>query len=52
MEIKETDEEGYLVKPSTWNEEIARILAEEDNIQLTENHWDAIRFMREYYAEH
>jgi dissimilatory sulfite reductase related protein len=52
MQIMDMDEEGYLVDPSTWNEEIARVLAEEENIQLTENHWDAIRFMREYYAEH
>ena len=46
------DEEGYLVDPATWNEEIAGELANQENIQLTEDHWDAIHFMREYYAEH
>lgn len=52
MQIADIDEEGYLVDPSTWSEDVARDFAERENIQLTENHWDAIRFMREYYAEH
>jgi tRNA 2-thiouridine synthesizing protein E len=52
MQIADIDEEGYLVDPSAWNEEVAKRLAEQENILLTENHWDAIRFMREYYAEH
>ncbi len=52
MQIADIDEEGYLVDPSTWSEDVARDFAEQENIQLTENHWDAIRFMREYYAEH
>lgn len=52
MQIADIDEEGYLVDPATWSEDVARDFAERENIQLTENHWDAIRFMREYYAEH
>ena len=47
-----TDEEGYLIEPQDWNEEVARQLALQEDIQLTEDHWDAIRFMREYYADH
>jgi tRNA 2-thiouridine synthesizing protein E len=47
-----TDEEGYLIEPQDWNEGVARQLALQENIQLTEDHWDAIRFMRDYYAEH
>ena len=52
MQIIEFDEEGYLIEPLSWNEEIAAELANRENIQLTENHWDAIHFMRQYYAEH
>jgi tRNA 2-thiouridine synthesizing protein E len=52
MQIIEFDEEGYLIEPLSWNEEIAEELANKENIQLTENHWDAIHFMRQYYAEH
>ncbi len=50
--MPDTDEEGYLIEPQDWNEEVARQLALQENIQLTEDHWDAIRFMREYYADH
>ncbi len=47
-----TDEEGYLIEPQDWNEDLARRFALQENIQLTEDHWDAIHFMREYYADH
>jgi TusE/DsrC/DsvC family sulfur relay protein len=50
--LPNTDEEGYLIEPQDWNDEVGRNLALQENIQLTEDHWDAIRFMREYYAEH
>jgi len=51
-QMPNTDEEGYLIEPQDWNEEVAKQLALQENIQLTEDHWDAIRFMREYYADH
>jgi tRNA 2-thiouridine synthesizing protein E len=46
------DNEGYLIEPDDWNETIATELAAEENIQLTDQHWLAIRFMRDYYAQH
>ncbi|MBI5430008.1 MAG: TusE/DsrC/DsvC family sulfur relay protein [Nitrosomonadales bacterium] len=46
------DEEGYLIEPQDWNEDIARQFAAQENISLTPDHWDAIRFMRDYYADH
>ncbi len=46
------DEEGYLVNPEEWNEAIAQEFANAEHIQLNEDHWDAIHFMRQYYAEH
>lgn len=52
MQLPEIDEEGYLTDPLTWNEEVAKRFAEQEDIQLTEDHWDAINFMRQYYAEH
>ena len=51
-QLPDTDEEGYLIEPLDWNEEVAEQFALQENIQLTEDHWDAIRFMREYYADH
>jgi tRNA 2-thiouridine synthesizing protein E len=52
MQTPQIDEEGYLIEPQEWNEEVAQILAAQEGITLTTDHWDAIRFMREYYAEH
>lgn len=46
------DAEGYLVEPEAWNEEVARELAGEIGITLGDDHWDVIRFMRDYHAEH
>ncbi len=47
-----TDEEGYLVEPTDWDESIAGEIARQENIPLTDAHWAAIRFMRTYYEEH
>lgn len=50
--MPDLDEEGYLIEPFAWNEELAVEFARQENITLAEDHWDAIRFMRDYYAEH
>lgn len=46
------DAEGYLVEPGDWNEELAQEFARQENIRLTDDHWDVVRFMREFYEEH
>ncbi len=46
------DAEGFLVDPQTWTEAIALEFARRDGLTLTDEHWDAIRFMRSYYEEH
>ncbi|NIA24299.1 MAG: TusE/DsrC/DsvC family sulfur relay protein [Gammaproteobacteria bacterium] len=46
------DDEGFMTDPSEWSEELAQELAKEIHIDaLTEDHWKAIRFLREDYAE-
>src|SRR5574340_1691405 len=50
--MPERDAEGYLIEPGDWNEEVAKALAEGENVQLGDDHWDVIRFMRDYYDEH
>ena len=52
IEMPIRDAEGYLVEPTEWNEAVAAALAREQDIELGEDHWDAIRFMRSYYDEH
>jgi len=48
----ETDEEGYLVNLSDWTEDAAVELAKQDEIELTDNHWEVINFLRTYYEEY
>ena len=48
----ETDEEGYLVNLSDWNEEIAKAIAQLENVDLSPSHWEVVNFLREYYAEY
>jgi len=46
------DVEGYLVDPSEWSEDWARATADAMNVTLTDEHWEAIGFMRKFYDEH
>jgi TusE/DsrC/DsvC family sulfur relay protein len=45
-------EEGYLVHPGDWSPELALMLAVEEGLTLTDEHWIILTFVREYYAEH
>lgn len=46
------DEEGYLLDPESWTPELAEWFAEEEGINLTEEHFVLIRFMRDFYHAH
>jgi dissimilatory sulfite reductase related protein len=45
------DDQGYLIDPADWNEEVAEELARQERIVVTDAHWAVIRFMREYYEQ-
>ena len=48
----ETDEEGYLAHLNDWEKDVATVMAKEDDIDLSEDHWEIINFLREYYEEY
>ena len=48
----DTDEEGYLADLSQWDRDIAAYMANDDDIELTDAHWEVINFLREYYDEY
>jgi tRNA 2-thiouridine synthesizing protein E len=50
--VYETDEEGYLTNITEWEPGVAEIMSKEDDLQLTDEHWDIINFLREYYEEY
>lgn len=48
----EDDPEGYLMQLETWSEDLARERARAEDLELTPQHWEIIRFLREYYRMH
>jgi len=47
----QTDEDGYLVSVDQWNKDVAEFLAEQEGLKMTDNHWEVITFLRDYYEE-
>lgn len=47
-----TDQEGYIQDMDDWSEAFAVALAKKENLALTEEHWEVIRFIRDYYQQH
>jgi tRNA 2-thiouridine synthesizing protein E len=47
----EVDEEGYLINLGDWNEEVGNFLAQQEGVTMTEQHWEVINFLRDYYNE-
>lgn len=47
-----TDKAGYLLAVEDWEEALAPILAESENIELDQNRWEVVRFVREFYLEY
>ncbi len=47
-----TDQEGYILDMDAWSEGFARAQAAKEGLELTEEHWQVIRFIREFYEEH
>ena len=48
----ETDEEGYLSDLNQWEPGVADVMSKEDDLELTDDHWEIINFLREYYVEY
>jgi len=47
-----TDPEGFLLDPADWNEQLAEAIAHANGVpELTERHWQVVRFMRERYLQ-
>ncbi|AIY65650.1 TusE/DsrC/DsvC family sulfur relay protein [Pseudoalteromonas piratica] len=47
----ETDKEGYLKIQSDWSEQLAETIAQHENIELNDNHWEVVHFVRNFYLE-
>ncbi|WP_396244278.1 sulfurtransferase TusE [Hafnia paralvei] len=47
----ETDAQGYLLNIADWSEDLVPLLATEEGLELSEAHWEVVRFVREFYLE-
>lgn len=47
----ETDQAGYLTSWVEWNDNLAMHIARMEGLELTPQHWEVIRFVRDYYEE-
>lgn len=45
----ETTSNGYLINIEDWSEALAEQIAQEDKLELTEKHWDLIKYLRDEY---
>ena len=48
----EADEEGYLVDLSAWNKDLAELIAQDENIEMSDDAWEVVNFLRNYYEEY
>lgn len=48
----DADEEGYITDIDIWNKDLAAQIAVSEKIDMTEEHWEVVNFLREYYEEY
>lgn len=46
------DEEGYLLDLKDWTPELANQLAKDVGVEMTDNHWEIIYLLRDFYHEY
>ncbi len=47
--VLETTPTGFLANPDDWNEDAALVIAKEEDIALTDDHWTVINYLRDEY---
>ncbi len=47
----ETDKNGYLLDYQQWDESIAEIIATAEGIAMTAEHWQVVKYVRDFYLE-
>lgn len=45
------DQEGFMTEYEEWNEDLATQLASNIGIEMSDRHWEAIRFLRSDYRD-
>ena len=45
------NDEGFLTDPAEWDDALGTALAAQIGIEMTDEHWDAVRFLRKDFQE-
>ena len=45
----EVTETGFLAKPNDWDEDVATEMARLEDLELSDKHWDVIRYLRDEF---
>ena len=48
----EHDEEGFITDISLWSKDLAGLIAEDEDIDMSDDHWEVVNFLRNYYEEY
>lgn len=48
----ECDEEGYITNLDDWSEDLAGLIAKDEGVDMSPEHWEVVNFLREYYQEY
>ncbi len=48
----ERDGHGYMIDPTLWDRDVAELIAREEGVELGDDHWMIIDFMRASFEEH
>ena len=51
LDAIETTANGYLANQADWTEEIAKLIADDESIELTDKHWDLINYLRSEFFD-
>jgi len=46
-----TDNEGFLLDPSDWDLNVAKALARGEQLDMSDDHWSVVHFVRNWYEE-
>ena len=49
--VIDTDNEGYLLDPADWNMDVAQTLARGENVDMSDDHWAVVNFVRNWFDE-
>ena len=52
MSFPDRNNEGFLEDAWQWNESVAAKIATESGVSLSQEHWEIIKLLRDFYKQH